>query len=406
MLNKIKVTEDCNNLLLFIHGFTGGEETWKNENDDFFYKLLLEENTIRDNFDVVSFEYFTTLTNIYAKSKNTSKSILGLFKKVSIKTEKNNSIEEISNILNSEIRFNLKQYDNIVVVAHSMGGLIAKSTILKNYQKDGYSKIKLFLSLAVPHSGAEIATIGKMISSNLQISDLSPLSKIISELNNGWVRASIKPNTKYFYGTHDTIVLKESAIGTDSILQDEIPCDENHVSISKPNSKDAISFQAVKNFLIEYLTNENNNLDLEIKELDNDCEFMDEHFVLKLILADVHKEIIYNAKENFLNAEYSRKFFSSPSEQNTLNELFKKIRSLYRDSYARYVTGELKTSDELVNEVHCKIMEEDNKLLKTFLPFMNGLHKKGMIHQLSNDLEKDIWWSSTKSKDELEKLRK
>ena len=54
---------------------------------------LLEDEIISSNFDVVSFEYFTTLTNIYAKSKSAGKSLLGLFKKIPKKSEKNNSIE-------------------------------------------------------------------------------------------------------------------------------------------------------------------------------------------------------------------------------------------------------------------------------------------------------------------------
>ena len=210
MLHKIKQTDNCNNLILFVHGFTGnGEDTWKNEKGEFFYNLLLEEKIINQNYDVMSFEYFSKLSNIYAKAKSAIGGIASLFPSIKSKSEKNNSIEEISNILTSEIRFKLKQYDNIVIIAHSMGGLISKSTILDNYKKDQYSKIKLFLSLAVPHSGAAGAMIGKMISPNLQIHDLSPLSQIVSELNNGWVQTTIKPDIKYFYGTHDGIVKKK-----------------------------------------------------------------------------------------------------------------------------------------------------------------------------------------------------
>ena len=173
----------------------------------------------------------------------------------------------------------------------------------------------------------------------------------------------------------------------------------------KPSSKDEISYQAVKEFLLEFLSNKTHSLDLEIKELEGDDKFIDENFVLKLLLADVHNEIIYNAKESFLNAECSRKFFKSSSDQKILNELFKKIRTLYRASYGRYVSGELKNSNELVNEIHAKIMQEDEKMLKTFLPLIKSWHKQGMIHQLANNLEKDIWWSDVKSKEELEKLK-
>jgi len=45
----------------------------------------------------------------------------------------------------------------------------------------------MFLSLAVPHQGADLATIGNLISKNIQISNLKSLSPFITQLNRNWI---------------------------------------------------------------------------------------------------------------------------------------------------------------------------------------------------------------------------
>lgn len=398
---KFVINNNQNNLVLFVHGFTGGKDTWKNSSGSYFFDMLADDEIVKENVDIAYFEYFTTLSDFYATAKSVTGKLKSLFTQTFGKIQGNNSIEEISNILRSEIRFKLKSYDNIIIVAHSMGGLITKACALE----ENSNKIKLFISLAVPHLGSDAATLGKLFSTNFQIRDLAPLSHLIPTLNDQWVKLSRKPDIKYFYGTNDNIVKKISAIGTDNIEQDIIACNEDHVSISKPENIDCITYKATVDFIKEFLTGKTENLDFEIKELDDESQFEDEFFVLKLLLANVHQEAVKNAKENFLNAEYTRKFYSNAADQRKLAELYKKIRSLYRDSYAKFAAGTLKSSSELVNEIHEKIVNEDAQFLKTVIPLINGLHKKGMLHQLANDLEKDVWWSENKSIEALHSLK-
>ncbi|WP_262795526.1 hypothetical protein [Catenovulum sp. 2E275] len=73
----------------------------------------------------------------------------------------------------------------------------------------------MFLSLAVPHQGAKLATYGNLISNNLQIEGLEPLNGFIHRLNDYWLKTSLRPTTKYFYGTSDKIVDKTSAVPAD-----------------------------------------------------------------------------------------------------------------------------------------------------------------------------------------------
>lgn len=403
----ITMTSTNNNkkAVIFVHGFTGSIDTWKHPEYDSFYELLANDAYIKSNYDIGCFDYHTRLLDLLAQTGNMFTRLSSYFSKSLPKTRKNNGIDEISNLLMSEIRFRLQAYESIIVVAHSMGGLVTKSCILNDLKGKNTNKIRLLVSLAVPHQGANIAYIGKLISSNHQIKDLSPISDLCSNLNNEWIKLQSKPTIKYFYGTNDSIVSKNSATGIDNLEKDIIACDEDHLTIAKPAGNKSTVFLATLELIKEFDTNSINSDSIEYQDLESDAQYQDEFFVLKLLLADVHDASIKNAKYHFLNAEYVRKYFRGESDQRKLSSLYARIKSLYLDSYGKLASGELKSSNELVNHIHEKIVSEDDGYLKAALPVVHGLHKKGMLHQLANDLSRDVWWSEETSISALESLK-
>jgi len=392
------------NLILFVHGFCGGEDTWRNGQAKSFAELLAEDKAIVENYDIANFSYYTKLLNLYSKVGGMGTFLKRIFKVSHGKLAKNVSIEEIGNLMGTEIRFKLQAYDNIVVIAHSMGGLVTKSAIVKDIVDQQPCKIKLFISLAVPHLGAEAAAFGKIISSNLQIENLAPLNEFIHRINDAWQKTNLRPETKYFYGVHDTIVLKTSAVPLDKEKSDGISVDEDHTSITKPNDSSNTTFVAVKQVILDFEKNDSGMSDLEMKKLPNDDLYSDELFVLKLLSASIHDSTIKNSKEYFLNAEYIRKKFSSSSDQKRLTELYQKIRNLYETSYTKYVHDGITNSGLLLVDVHEKIVNEDNKFLEVFIPFVNAIHKQGMLHQLANSRDENIWWVKNGSIEALYKL--
>ena len=394
------------NLILFVHGFCGGEETWRNGAARSFPELFSDDPEISKNFDIAHFSYFTKLLNLFAKAGKVSTLVKRMFKISHGKLAKNISIEEIGNLLRTEIRFRLQEYDNVIVVAHSMGGLVTKGSITKDIEEKIPSKIKLFISLAVPHQGAEAATFGKMISDNLQIEGLSPLNDFIHKINDEWQKTSLRPTTKYFYGVHDSVVKKTSAVPIDKEKSDVIPVDEDHTSITKPESPSATTFIAVKKIILDFEKNDPGISNLEIKHLEDETDFDDELFVLKLISADIHNITIREAKEAFLNAEYIRKVFSSSSDQKRLSDLYKKIRKIYQNSYSKYIHNGIPNSGLLLIDVHETIIREDKNFLDTFILFINAIHKQGMLHQLANSEDENIWWVKDGSIDSLHSLLK
>ncbi|KQZ45289.1 ABC-three component system protein [Duganella sp. Root1480D1] len=394
-----------NNIVLFVHGLCGGEETWKNEDGRCFQELLLCHADVANHFDIATFDYFTSFFDTPSNVVNTIGWLKSLFKHSSNKNKKNVNVEEISELLRTQIRFKLNEYDNVIIVAHSMGGLISKNCIIKDITDHGHSKIKLLISLAVPHLGSDGATYGKLISSNIQLVDLAPLSELCPRMNEKWIKLSIKPDIKYFYGTYDEVVPKVSAVGVDASPKDVIACDDSHISICKPESEESTSVIAVRKFLSEFRDGSGEST-LDLQKLESEKQFEDEYFVIKLLVADVHHATVTHSKEHFLNAEYARKLFSSAADQRKLSDLYAKIRSLYQDAYDKYLHNESMTSGQLVNLIHEKIVGEDDGYLRSALPLIHGLHKKGMLHQLANNLNEKIWWAEDQSIDTLEKFKK
>lgn len=406
MIEFVSTTSNSSSLILFIHGFTGGADTWNDSKNTSFPNLMSQDEDISKNHDVAQFTYFSKLTNLYAKVSNTSKLIKKLFSTSHGKLRKNSSIEEISNLLRTEIRFRLEKYDTIIVIAHSMGGLVTKSAIVKDLEDKSLSKIKLFVSLAVPHQGAKLATYGNLVSNNLQIENLAPLNDFIHKTNDYWLKTNLRPDTKYFYGLSDGVVSKTSAVPADKEVSDIIPVDEDHSSITKPIDKNCTIYIAVKQLILNHRDGDPGISKFQIQSLEDDDEFNDELFVLKLFAADVHQSSIRDAKEVFLNAEYIRKIFSSSSDQKRLSELYKKIKKIYQGSYSKYVHDGIPNSGLLLADVHEQIMREDKEFLKTLIPFLNAIHKQGMLHQLANKEEESVWWDKNANMDSLKESLK
>jgi len=389
-------TEGRNNLVLFVHGFRGGASTWENKNGSSFPRLLLTDEYIKDNFDVAVYEYFSVLTDLFAESKTKYRIIKDFILNRTSKKEKNLDINELSKNLNSLIRFSLGEYENIYIVAHSMGGLITKSLIINQFQNNDDTNVRLFVSLAVPHLGAEKATFGSIISSNLQIDNLRPVCEFIGKLNEKWIQLDNRPITKYVYGSYDEYVTETSAVAIELESKDVSSVAEDHNSISKPDSDTHLLVIAVCQFLKEACQHTELR-DVGYQKLADDTLYDDELFVIKLIVAGIAPDVQLNVKELFLNAEYARKLLKSKYDKRKLEDLFENLQQLYRDSYDRHLAGGEINSGILLAEVHEKITSEDSRLLKSLIPALRVFHKKGMLHLLANSKEADVWWTKNKT---------
>lgn len=385
-------------LVVFVHGLTGGMGTWAYDEQVSFPSLLLADPRI-DGFDIACFNYFTTFTNIYGTSKSIMSRLFGSLKSF----RKNLPIEEIGELLKTEFSVNFTKYKKIIIIAHSMGGLISKYCILQQIEHDGRTPVTGFISLAVPHQGAKAASIASLISSNAHVGDLKVLGEAIDKLNRSWSQSSVTPEVKYIYGAHDIIVEKNSAIPTDTLKANAVAVNEDHIGICKPKDSEQTVYVAVVNFIEDLAAKFSGQL--EKKEFIDNQQYEDQFFVLKLILAEVGEVLTGSAKEYFFNAEEARKIFSSDHDRDLLKKLYEDIRTLYRLEYEYHIANGT-TTTQLVQSVHKKIFDAQDGYLKTTLSQLRDSHKMGMIHQLANKSDTRVVWSESTTLEALKNLHK
>lgn len=400
MINFIHDTLDKKNLIIFIHGFIGGEETWVKKDESMtLIKYLTADKKICENFNMSLFEYHSTLLELFPKSQ----ALLNMFKRK--KNKVNLPINGLSKLLKSKIEYTCADYENIILIGHSMGGLIAKRFILDDLKENTDSKVKLYMSLATPHQGSIIANFGKKLIKNVQTKDLAALSESITAMNNEWVQNKNLPKRIYGQGLYDQIVSKESSIALDSDIQKVIYSDDDHFSIIVPETKNVI-VDALILELNDFLKQQ------QIQSIENHEKFSDEGqydeeiFVLKLIMADIHSSLLSSSKMAFYNAEFTlRKLSSLGVDLKTLEPLYTKIQELYFIEFGELINGVHKNPNELLTAVHKKIREEDIKYLISLHQPLQSLQKFGMLQQLAGN-DNSIWWDKTHDENSFELFKK
>lgn len=391
---------------VFIHGFTGGTETWINNGGVSFPSLLKEFPELVD-IDFHEFVYHSQVVNI--KNNPASKVVAGILNKLlpskfKIKTpviKKNTPISEIAQELLTFIKYDLSNYTNIIFISHSMGGLVAKNAIIEiaeggiTFEHD----IIGYCSLATPHKGSIPSIL--MSPFNVNAKEMKPLDKDNSILNDKWINHAVNiDKTLYVRAKSDEVVSLSSSVPfTDAKKFPFEVVEADHTSICKPNVKTDRVCKVVRKFLVDCLSKakiKNVNLDNFAEE---SSSYDKETFVIKLMLAQVDDILIEDAKESFFLAEIIEKQ-ASKYDRKTITELTTRIISTYRTLAG---SSSNKTSTELVSQVHEKIIDSDKQALDCVIKYINFIHKKGFLHQEANQSNLKINWSKSVTINDIEK---
>lgn len=67
-------------VILFVHGFCGGLETWKHENGSYFYQHILKSPIVSEHFDIATFDYFSNFFDTPVAASNMVSKFQSLFK--------------------------------------------------------------------------------------------------------------------------------------------------------------------------------------------------------------------------------------------------------------------------------------------------------------------------------------
>jgi pimeloyl-ACP methyl ester carboxylesterase len=173
-------------------------------------------------------------------------------------------------LLGDYIKKNCSNYNNIILVAHSMGGLIARQYLVNcKINKIDIRNIRMLCTFATPHNGSHIAKNISFLSyvpilnklyiylSNLfkyrlspQIGDLSNLNVFINELNMQWRDQKVHKDLQFIRigGNKDKLVKVNSSNHSNDDLENVFFFEYGHSGLISPSKKDS-NFDPIDKFL-------------------------------------------------------------------------------------------------------------------------------------------------------------
>lgn len=148
-------------------------------------------------------------------------------------------IQQLAGGLKTVIDIYYPEYTNIILVSHSLGGLIARQYILSEVKSRNKLKVKKAVFYATPHTGASLAAVGSVLSWNhYHLKQLCARSDFLNGLNEDWQTFQVQSMiaTSYIAGGLDQVVHEESAIPHYGKETSSTIINADHRSIIKPTS--------------------------------------------------------------------------------------------------------------------------------------------------------------------------
>lgn len=208
-------------LILFVHGLGGdARTTWGN-----FPKLIQNDPELRD-YDLYFFTYPTSLVSLPWSKKYPR-------------------IQTLAEALRTDIENRFAKQSNIILVCHSLGGLIGRKYLIEELKNHRPLRIPGILLYAVPNNGAALASIGDLISwRHNQLRQLCRDADVIRDVGSDWVALKVNEavKTRYVIAALDRVVDEESARvfwgnpGIDTVS------DRGHRDVVKPRNSNDITF--------------------------------------------------------------------------------------------------------------------------------------------------------------------
>ncbi len=225
--------EGYNNVLLFVHGFSGASSATFGLTPD-----MLAKDPQFNGWDIFSIGYSSDIYPTIGK---------GIW-------SANPDIGKISLYLKTLLRNQFEDYNRLAFVAHSMGGLAVQRVILDLTEPDR-NKISHLLLFGTPSAGLRKAFWFRFW--NNQLSDLSYKSDFIKKLRADWdsaFQSGIHFSFKSIAGSKDEFVPVESSL-TPFADKYQGVIEGNHITMIKPIDANDIHHQSFE-IILKTLTNQ------------------------------------------------------------------------------------------------------------------------------------------------------
>ena len=222
-------------LILFIHGFLGGDDTWGN-----FENLLSKhEKEVFTSYDVEFFDYPTSAL-------------------------RSPTIQVLADGLRTEIEEVYIDYNEIVLVCHSMGGLVAKQYLINEIKihKPESLKVKKVIYYATPHLGTQLANYVKIVPyEHKQIKQMARDSDLMVSINtdDAVLKVDDYVCARYIIAENDKVVERTSAQAFYANSDSRTLLGFGHIDCCKPtNDMEDKRYLVLKNFILMDCSNKKN----------------------------------------------------------------------------------------------------------------------------------------------------
>jgi len=229
IVDNFRTTENANNLIIFVHGFSGAAESTFGS----IPSLLMKQEKL-DGWDMIPVGYAENINpemghNVWASTTD---------------------IQIISSYLATSIKHNYSKYKRIAIVAHSLGGLVVQEAIL-SLKDDALKKISHLLLFGTPSAGISDHILKELKQKNLK--DLSEQSGYIKNLRQQW---NTKFANNYPFSFKTVAATKDSFVPISSSLEPfskeyTAMIEGDHFSMVSVENEDNDSFGLIINTLTD-----------------------------------------------------------------------------------------------------------------------------------------------------------
>jgi HAD superfamily phosphoserine phosphatase-like hydrolase len=215
-------------VIVFIHGLGGDAQTsW-----GLFPDLIRKDSELK-GYDLQFFSYPTALFSMPWSKKYPK-------------------IQTLADALRTEIETRFANHDNIVLVCHSLGGLIARKYLLEEVKNKRALRIQGILLYAVPNNGAGLASVANKISwRHNQLRQLTKDADLIRDLSTDWTTFKVKDalRIKYVVAALDRVVDEESARQFWGNPEIDTVSNRGHRNVVQPIDGNDLVFLILKRFV-------------------------------------------------------------------------------------------------------------------------------------------------------------
>lgn len=218
-------------VVIFVHGvFGNGIGTWTNNNGAYFPQLLATDATF-DGTDIWVHQFPSpTRGRTY-------------------------NIDELADHLRRRLDNDnvITNHEEIIFLAHSMGGLITRAYLLKNHELVR-ERVRMLYFFSTPTNGSQVASLARVFSSNPQLVDLRPMTTndagVLGLYQSHWKNSPLRTVPTYCayerQATHGLQVVERASATHLCTMRDD-PIDADHVEIVKPAHANDESYIAFRN---------------------------------------------------------------------------------------------------------------------------------------------------------------